>query len=60
MVLRLIFWSICYLIDVLFRMLIGDTFRQAMLNILTIMPLIWVVNTVGEIAVCHFSRKERL
>ncbi|OLS04237.1 hypothetical protein AUQ39_14125 [Lacticaseibacillus casei] len=57
---KLFFWLICGLLNVFIRMLLGDTFRQAMLNILTIIPLIWVVVSVAEITVYHFGKKDHL
>ncbi|ARY90237.1 hypothetical protein F9B82_06590 [Lacticaseibacillus casei] len=57
---RLFFWLICGLLNVVIRMLLGDTFGQAMLNILTIIPLIWFVVSVAEITVNLFGRKDHL
>ncbi|MCT3345344.1 hypothetical protein EFP23_12585 [Lacticaseibacillus paracasei] len=59
-VFKLIFWVICGLINIIFRILIGDTFEQSMLNILTVIPFFWIIVTTIEITVAHFSAKDHL
>ncbi|ABJ68881.1 hypothetical protein GKD24_10315 [Lactobacillus paracasei] len=59
-VFKLIFWVICGLINIIFRILIGDTFEQSMLNILTVIPFFWIIVITIEITVAHFSAKDHL
>ena len=57
LVFKLLFWVCTGLANVLVRLLVGDTFGRAMLNVLTIIPLFWIIVTLAEIMVKYFSVK---
>lgn len=58
-VFELVFWVILALANIGLGMLLGATLMQSLLNILTIIPIIWIVVTIIEILTKRFADEDQ-
>ena len=56
---KLIVWLVCSLLNILIRMLLVDTLAEASVNLLTIIPILWVIVEGGRLILTNFKTKER-
>lgn len=58
-VFKLVFWVILALANIGLGMLLGATLMQSLLNILTIIPIIWIVVTIIEMLTKRFADEDQ-